>query len=83
MANERSAGLEPRYTALYALHEAGKKAVEHAVTAIFEVAAKDGIVALDVAFDEIGDQFRSLEVELDAKAARELAYTLLLAANDL
>ena len=83
MANKRSTGLEPRYTAIYTLHEAGQKAMEHTVTAGFEVAAKDGIVALDVAFDETGDQFRSLEVELDAKAARELAYSLLLAANDL
>ena len=81
--NIKREGLEPRYKATYTLHEAGHAAVEHIVSADYEITMGKGVVLLDVAFDEAGDQFRSLEVKLDGKAARELAYTLLLFANTL
>jgi hypothetical protein len=44
---------------------------------------EDGEVLMDVMFDEVEGGYRqSVTIKLDARGARELAYSLLLQAND-
>jgi hypothetical protein len=75
---------EPEYFARLSAWREGDDKEECAVKAGIEVLTEENMLTLGVMFGgDSTDRWQSVEIALDAKAARNLAYTLLSAANDI
>ena len=79
------AGEPARFESVHAVYAKGQPPSRHEGGADVEITScTEGKVTMDVMFDHLDGGYRqNIELYLDASGAREIAYQLLLFANDL